>query len=214
MTFHIIILSSIDRYLHFLLHNSELWKLVVTSIVAMCDHTDDEGISFEYLDRRTTFSSIIHASFSSSNHHSGLLPILANPTSQLVTPLTPYHHTYREPGASHLPPPLSYIPTRVTNHPSISILSTRNPSNIISIKPLCSVPLNHSQHLSFHLLNVRNLRTKSSRCLDYVIDYQPDIVAITETWFKPRDAAARAECTPSGQWRSQTLSSTWAHLGY
>ena len=153
-------------------------------------------ISPSSIGRRATFSPTTHASFSSSNHHSGLLPIPANLTSQLVTP---YHHTYRKFGASHLPPPLSYIPTRVTNHPSIPILSTRNPySIIIFIKPLRSVPLNHSHHLSFHLLNARNLRTKSSRFLDYVVDDQPDIVAITETLFKPRGAAARAECIPSG----------------
>ena len=75
----------------------------------------------------------------------------------------------------------------------LEIHLTSFPSNLLR-----SVPLNHSHHLSFHLLNARNLRTKFSRFLDYIVDHQPDIVAITETWFKLRDAAARAECTPWG----------------
>ena len=36
-------ISPIDRYLHSLLHNNKLWKLVDTNIVAMCDFSDDEG---------------------------------------------------------------------------------------------------------------------------------------------------------------------------
>ena len=36
-------ISPIDRYLHSLLHNNKLWKLVDTNIVAMRDFSDDEG---------------------------------------------------------------------------------------------------------------------------------------------------------------------------
>ena len=78
------------------------------------------------------------------------------------------------------------------------ISSARNPSNLITIKPIKSSPRGHPHLISFHLLNARNLRTKSARFLDYVSDHHPDVVAVTESWFTSRDAAVRAECTPSG----------------
>ena len=43
MSLYALNLSPIDKYLHSLLHHSELWKLVDTNIVAMCDFADDEG---------------------------------------------------------------------------------------------------------------------------------------------------------------------------
>ena len=78
------------------------------------------------------------------------------------------------------------------------ISSARNQSNLITIKLIKSSPRGHPHLISFHLLNARNLRTKSSRFLDYVSDHHPDVVAVTETWFTSRDAAVRAECTPFG----------------
>ena len=80
----------------------------------------------------------------------------------------------------------------------MGISSARNPSNIITIGPIKSSPRGHPNLLSFHLLNARNLKTKSSRFLDYISDHHPDVVAVTETWFTTRDAAVNFECTPPG----------------
>ena len=110
----------------------------------------------------------------------------------------------RETGAphlSHFPLPIpSLLPPHSYSHLSPSLLpntmrisSGRNPSNLITIKPIKSSPRGHPHLISFHLPNARNLRTKSSRFLDYVSDHHPDVVAVTETWFTSRDAAVRAE---------------------
>ena len=107
--------------------------------------------------------------------------------SRFLSPLLPTPYLF----PSHLcNPPLLYNPSQVS--------SARNSSNLITIKPIKSSPRSHCHRLSFHLLNARNLRTKSSRFLEYVSDYHPDVVAVTETWFTSRDAAMRAECTPPG----------------
>ena len=65
---------------------------------------------------------------------------------------------------------------------TMSISSAKNPSNLITIRPIKSSPRGHSHLLSFHLLNSRNFKMKSSRFLDYTIsEHLPDIVAVTKT---------------------------------
>ena len=113
--------------------------------------------------------------------HFTLPNLLSN--SVFPSPLPP--HSY-----SHLSPSLL--------HNTMRISSGRNPSNLITIKPIKYSPRGHPHIISFHLLNARNLRTKSSRFLDYVSDHHPDVVAVTETWFTSRDSALRAECTRPG----------------
>ena len=48
------------------------------------------------------------------------------------------------------------------------------------------------------VLNAQSLRNKSADFVDYICDFKPDIVAITETWFKEIDSAAKIEATPAG----------------
>ena len=48
------------------------------------------------------------------------------------------------------------------------------------------------------VLNARSLKSKSSVFNDYVCDIKPELVAVTETWFKDRDTAAKIDCTPPG----------------
>ena len=48
------------------------------------------------------------------------------------------------------------------------------------------------------VLNAQFLRNKSADFVDYICDFKPDIVAVTETWFKEIDSAAKIEATPAG----------------
>ena len=99
-----------------------------------------------------------------------------------------------DPGFSH-----QSIPVRISYHRQHSSLRHRcDTSNLISIRTLPPFPQRHTSQLSFRYLNARNLMSKSAHFLDHIHVHSPDIVAITETWFKPRDAAARSECTPPG----------------
>ena len=46
------------------------------------------------------------------------------------------------------------------------------------------------------VLNAQSLRNKSADFVDYICDFKPDIVAVTKTWFKEIDSAAKIEATP------------------
>ena len=48
------------------------------------------------------------------------------------------------------------------------------------------------------VLNAQSLRNKSADFIDYICAFKPDIVAVTETWFKEIDSAAKIEATPAG----------------
>ena len=50
------------------------------------------------------------------------------------------------------------------------------------------------------VLNAQSLKNKSDDFIDYICDFKPDIVnvAVTETWFKEIDSAAKIEATPAG----------------
>ena len=48
------------------------------------------------------------------------------------------------------------------------------------------------------VLNAKSLRNKSADFVDYICDFKPDIVAVTETWFKEIDSAAKIEAPPVG----------------
>ena len=52
--------------------------------------------------------------------------------------------------------------------------------------------------ITFVLLNAQSSRNKTSDFVDYIIDTDADILAITETWFKYTDNVIKVECTPSG----------------
>ena len=66
------------------------------------------------------------------------------------------------------------------------------------IKTLPPVPHKYATKFLFKYIIARNIENKSSYFLDHVAEHNPDIVAITETWLTSKDAAARAECTPTG----------------
>ena len=92
-------------------------------------------------------------------------------------------------------------------------ISRRNLSNLTTIKTLPPTPRAHTSRLSLRCLNVRNLKRKSAQFLEHISDHRPDIVAITETWLTPSDAAARVECTPPGYKLVDQIRSTRLHGG-
>ena len=161
------------------------------------------GISGVFSSHSPSINRIESADLPLSNPNSPLLPTPPQPPTipqYRPTPLLCAPHL------SHFPLPIpSLLPPHSDSHLSPSLLpntmrisSGRNPSNLITIKPIKYSPRGHPHLISFHLIDARNLGTKSSRFLDYVSDHHPDVVAVTETWFTSRDAAVRAECTPSG----------------
>lgn len=47
-------------------------------------------------------------------------------------------------------------------------------------------------------MNTQSLNNKAAIFTDFICDYKPDIVAVTETWFHENESAARVLCTPIG----------------
>ena len=48
------------------------------------------------------------------------------------------------------------------------------------------------------VLNTQSMRNKSDEFVDFVLQNNLDLVAISETWFKPDDNLVPHECTPAG----------------
>ena len=70
--------------------------------------------------------------------------------------------------------------------------------NCISVNINNSLLLpNNFKNLSFCLMNTRSLNNKAAEFTDFICDHQPDIVALTETWFHEHETAARSLCTPT-----------------
>jgi exonuclease III len=47
-------------------------------------------------------------------------------------------------------------------------------------------------------MNVQSLNNKAGEFIDFIYEYQPDIVALTEMWFLETESVSRTLCTPSG----------------
>ena len=74
-----------------------------------------------------------------------------------------------------------------------------NQRNFISIKPVSSRWLERSQ-LSFCFINARSVKNKATAILQYILDNDMDILAITESWLRPGDIDGHiiAAVTPPG----------------
>lgn len=59
-------------------------------------------------------------------------------------------------------------------------------------------PVNKKPTLKFCSLNARSLRNKCNEFVEFVQANDLDLIAITETWFKPDDISVVRACTPSG----------------
>ena len=91
------------------------------------------------------------------------------------------------------------IPTHISTRRTRLLPRTHcDLSNLIIIKTLPPVPHRHATKFLFRYINALSIKNKSSYFLDHVAEHNPDIVGITETWLTSKDAAARAECTPTG----------------
>jgi hypothetical protein len=72
---------------------------------------------------------------------------------------------------------------------SAPMASNRNNNQLINIKGLPMTPKpNTAKHVVFTLLNTRSIRNKSLLNKDYVVEYDIDILALTETWLSPNDS--------------------------
>jgi len=75
----------------------------------------------------------------------------------------------------------------------------RNPNNLITIQLLPLKAIN-ARHMSMCLLNSHSINSKVLFIKDYVVDYQIDILGITETWTKSDGESNRVvnELSPRG----------------
>lgn len=49
-----------------------------------------------------------------------------------------------------------------------------------------------------YLINVRSLKNKSAAFVDYTLNCQADVLALTETWQNEMASTVRVEATPTG----------------
>ncbi|XP_028399338.1 uncharacterized protein LOC114522790 [Dendronephthya gigantea] len=106
----------------------------------------------------------------------------------------------RNQSATNLSSNLS-IPVRITERMNLyrQLNVSRSPNNCISVDINNSLlSSNNFKSLNFCLINTRSLNNKSAEFIDFICDRQPDIVALTETWFHEHETAARSLCTPTG----------------
>ena len=79
---------------------------------------------------------------------------------------------------------------------------TRDLSNLITVERVPALArLNTylpNDQLRFCVMNAQSLNNKAGELTDFVCEYRPDIVALTETWFYETESASRTLCTPSG----------------
>ena len=48
------------------------------------------------------------------------------------------------------------------------------------------------------VLNTQSLKNKAAIFIDFTCEYQPDLLAATETWFTDGESASKTQCTPGG----------------
>ena len=79
---------------------------------------------------------------------------------------------------------------------------TRDLSNLITVERVPALAgLNTylpNDQLRFCVMNAQSLNNKAGELTDFVCEYRPDIVALTETWFYETESASCTLCTPSG----------------
>ena len=93
---------------------------------------------------------------------------------------------------------ISVVAPRRINDFSTSSSRTRNLNNLRSIKRYCGPSSQDANYLRFCTINTQSLNNKAAEFTDFICDYKPDVVAITETWFHVNESAARVMCTPAG----------------
>ena len=59
-------------------------------------------------------------------------------------------------------------------------------------------PKDYSKGITLTVLNTQSLKNKAAIFIDFICEYQPDLLAATETWFTDGESASKTLCTPGG----------------
>ena len=86
------------------------------------------------------------------------------------------------------------------SNPSRSKVTSRNLISPVRHATIlqCQNCTKFSPSIRFCTMNTQSLNNKAAIFTDFICDYKPDIVAVTETWFHENESAARVLCTPIG----------------
>ena len=98
------------------------------------------------------------------------------------------------------------IPVRITSRKSSRIktatsISHINDSNVVKITLLTAstiYPKDCSKGITLTVLNAQSLNNKAAIFTDFICEHQPDLLAVTETWFSDGESASKTQCTPGG----------------
>ena len=99
---------------------------------------------------------------------------------------------------NNFPRGIPVVVSRRINDSSIFLSRTRNLDNLRSINRYCGPSSQDANYLSFCTINTQSLNNKAAEFTDFICDYKPDVVTITETWFHVNESAARVMYTPTG----------------
>lgn len=69
-------------------------------------------------------------------------------------------------------------------------------SNLVEIWPTTTPVQNNDKGISLVVLNTQSLNNKAAYFTDFICEYKPDLVALTETWFTDTESASKTQCTP------------------
>ena len=59
-------------------------------------------------------------------------------------------------------------------------------------------PKHYGKGITLTVLNTQSLKNKAAIFIDFICEYQPDLLAATETWFIDGESASKTQCTPGG----------------
>ena len=59
-------------------------------------------------------------------------------------------------------------------------------------------PKDYGKGITLTVLNTQSLNNKAAIFIDFICEYQPDLLAATETWFIDGESASKTQCTPGG----------------
>ena len=144
--------------------------------------------------------SIRHLGSSSSTRSQFYFPseISYTPNSVSTFNLTRLHLTTSGDISPNPGPPITSF---ATNRQAMQHRSHhhRDGSNLVQINCVSDLHLRTSAtHLTKCTLNVRSIVNKSALFVDYIIECEADLFAITETWSSDNDSAVCYEVTPPG----------------
>ncbi|XP_071965651.1 uncharacterized protein [Antedon mediterranea] len=74
----------------------------------------------------------------------------------------------------------------------------KHTKNNLSFLDLSSNSLLSKNNIKFCSINTRSVRNKTTEFVDFVIEHNLDVVALSETWLKPEDTSVIGNITPNG----------------